>query len=46
MPYIVYITRYTINSLLLFVNNNSFLSDSDSPGIYILTNLHTPLYLV
>lgn len=45
MPYIVYITRHTVNFLLLLVDNNdSFFYDS--PGIYILTNLHTPLYLV
>lgn len=45
MPYIVYITRHMINFLLLLVDNNdSFLYDS--PGIYILTNLRRPLYLV
>lgn len=45
MPYIVYITRYMINFLLLLVDNNDF-SFYNSPGIYFLTNLRRPLYLV
>ncbi len=45
MSHIVYIARHIINFLLMLVDNNdSFFYDS--PGIYILTNLRRPLYLV